>query len=146
MRYQLQIFWASSLYPKTLEYQFWSTQSIIQWPNFKMTFGPFSLTWNFYKIVVLWNITYFTFSAISHDSRYLQSHTIWQNKHLNLTNLISFIIYVNKNIEKGVKMVIYDGQICLTTLYLYCNGKICKMWTIYRMRTIQKCSLILTDP
>ena len=60
---------------------------------------------------------FFIFSAISHDPRYLQNHTIWQNKGLNLTNLIYFIIYVDKNTEKGVKMVIYDGGICLTTLY-----------------------------
>ena len=60
----------------------------------------------------------FTFSAISHDPRYLQSHTIWQNKGLNLTNLIYFIIYVDKNTEKGVKMVIYEGEICSNTLYI----------------------------
>ena len=63
----------------------------------------------------------FTFSAISHDSRYLQSHTIWQNMGKNLTNLIYFMIYVDKNTEKGVKMVIYDGEICLTTLYYICS-------------------------
>ena len=52
------------------------------------------------------------------DTYRLHSHTIWQNKHLNLTNLISFMIYVNKNTEKGVKMVIYEGGIWSNTLYV----------------------------
>ena len=36
----------------------------------------------------------------------------------NLTNLIYFMINVDKNTEKGVKMVIYEGEICSNTLYI----------------------------
>ena len=64
----------------------------------------------------------FTFSAICHDPKYLQSHTIWQNKHLNLTNFFLYFKYdigtyvdkINSNVRK---MIIFDDKICLITLY-----------------------------
>ena len=46
--------------------------------------------------------------------RVIQYGKIWAK---TKTNLIYFMIYVDKNTEKGVKMVIYEGEICSNTLY-----------------------------
>ena len=48
----------------------------------------------------------------------LQKPTIWQINRLDLSNLIYFIIFVNKMMKNRQKIIIYQSQICLLTLYI----------------------------
>ena len=84
-----------------------------------MKFGPFSLTKLFLQNWIFMKHYFFTFSAISHELSKLQSSTIWQNKHLYLTNLIYFMIHDKKMTENRLNRAIYQLQICLYTLYFF---------------------------
>ena len=54
---------------------------------------------------------FFTFSPISYELRKLQKRSICQKKHLNLTNLVYFIIYVDKMTQSKLNIAIYESQI-----------------------------------
>ena len=83
-----------------------------------MFFAQCNLTSFFLQIFIFMELAFFTFWALNAIIIELQKHTIWQINRLNLTNLIYFMIYVDENTEKGVKMVIYEGEISWTTLYV----------------------------
>ena len=54
----------------------------------------------------------FTFSAITSIISKLEKSKIRQIDRKNLTNLVYFIIYINKMARNMSKMVIYEGDFC----------------------------------
>ena len=54
----------------------------------------------------------FTFLAITSIKSKLQKSTIRQINRKNLTNLVYFIIFINKMTRNMRKMVIYKGDFC----------------------------------
>ena len=61
-------------------------------------------------------LTLLTFFTISSKPIGLKKRTLWQNKRLDLANLIYFILHVNKIIKSRLNRAIYESQICLFTL------------------------------
>ena len=117
LRCQLQIFYASFLYPKTPVYQFAAENQPFSNLFLRLKFGPFSLTKLFLQNCIFMKHYFFTFSAISNELSKLQSSTIWQKKRLYLTNMIYFMIHDKKMMENRLNRAIYQSQICLFTLY-----------------------------
>ena len=63
----------------------------------------------------------FTFPVITFKPFEIQKRTISQNKHLNVNNLGYFMRFVSKMTVSRLKLVIYESQILLTTLYSIFN-------------------------
>ena len=89
------------------------TKSKLKTATYESFFVPSHFFLQIHKKRILTLLTFFT---ISSKPIGLKKRTLWQNKRLDLTNLIYFILHVNKMIKNRLNRAIYESQICLFTL------------------------------